>query len=298
MQATINIVRRWMILFVTCSLWFCCSAITLAAQIPQLTAPVMDQAHLLSESDHITLNQELLTFARKKGSQIVFLIIPTLGEEDIFDYSSRVFDQWKLGRKGISDGVLVVIAVQDRKIRINPGSGIEGAIPDITAKAIIDQIMQPEFRQGNYFAGIYGAANALEKLINHEELPALKKPATQEGYLVYFFFIFIFLMPFFYWLERILGKIIASGLSGVLNFGLAYVLGYPFFICFTALFIGFVLAYFLLLNRSGFHSDFWNGPDSGFNGRGGGFFGDGGFRGGGFSGGGGGFSGGGASGGW
>ena len=128
MQATINIVRRWMILFVTCSLWFCCSAITLAAQIPQLTAPVMDQAHLLSESDHITLNQELLTFARKKGSQIVFLIIPTLGEEDIFDYSSRVFDQWKLGRKGISDGVLVVIAVQDRKIRINPGSGIEGAI--------------------------------------------------------------------------------------------------------------------------------------------------------------------------
>lgn len=297
MQATINVAKRSIILFIICFLWLCFPSITLAVPIPKLTAPVMDQAHLLTESDRITLNQELLTFASKKGSQIVFLIIPTLGEEDIFDYSSQVFDQWKLGRKGISDGVLVVIVVQDRKIRINPGSGIEGAIPDITAKAIINQIMQPEFRQGNYFAGIYGAAHALEKLINHEELPALKKSATQENYLVYFIFIFIFLMPVFYWLERILGKTIASGLSGVLNFSLAYVLGCSLFICLVALCVGFALAYFLLLNRSGFYSDFWDGPDSGFNGRGG-FFGGGGFGSGGFSGGGGGFSGGGASGGW
>lgn len=140
--------------------------------VPPLTQPVTDLAGALSAADRAGLNQKLLAFSEQSGSQVAVLIVPTTQPETIEQYSIRVVDLWKLGRKQVDDGVLLVVAKNDRAVRIEVGRGLEGAIPDAIAKRIVEEIIIPEFRAGRFGDGISAGASAIIGLIRGEGLPA------------------------------------------------------------------------------------------------------------------------------
>lgn len=142
------------------------------AAIPPLTSPVVDTTGTLDAAQKQQLEQQALDLQRRKGSQLQVLIVPTTQPEDIFDYSQRAFDQWKLGREKVDDAVLVVVAKDDRRARIHTGYGLEGAIPDATASRVIQEYMAPKFRNGDYAGGLVDATAALVKIIDGETLPA------------------------------------------------------------------------------------------------------------------------------
>ncbi len=142
------------------------------AAIPPLTGPVIDTTMTLDAATKQQLEAQALALQQRKGSQLQVLVVPTTQPEDIAQYALRVFDQYQLGRKGTSDGVLVVVAKDDRRARIEVGYGLEGAIPDATAIRVITEYMTPRFRQGDFNGGLVDATAALVKLIDGEELPA------------------------------------------------------------------------------------------------------------------------------
>ncbi|OZB67902.1 MAG: hypothetical protein B7X36_15450 [Thiomonas sp. 14-64-326] len=126
------------------------------APLPALTAPVTDLTGTLTAEQTATLDQELQAFATRKGSQIAILMVPSTAPEAIEQYSIRVAEAWKLGRKAQDDGVLLLVAKDDRAMRIEIGYGLEGAIPDAIAKRIIAEVITPQFKQGDYFGGVLG----------------------------------------------------------------------------------------------------------------------------------------------
>ena len=163
---------RWllaaaMLLALSPSAW----AQTLVA-IPPLDAPVVDTTGTLDAAQRGQLEQQARALQQRKGSQLQVLMVATTQPETIEDYTQRAFDQWRLGRQGIDDAVLVVVAKDDRRVRIQPGYGLEGAIPDITAGRVIQEYMAPRFRQGDYGAGLVDATAVLVRLIDGEALPA------------------------------------------------------------------------------------------------------------------------------
>lgn len=254
--------------------------------IPPLSAPVTDLADLLPPEQEAALNQKLLAFEARKGSQIGVLIVPTTAPETIFDYSFRVADSWKLGRKGVDDGVLFVIATQNRKTHLQVGYGLEGAIPDAIAKRILQDIVKPQFRAGDFPGGINAGVDALIQVIDGEALPAPKARSRRGGDNFPGEALVIGLIAAFVasaLLGRVLGSLVGAGIGGgvaMLVFGLGLL---------TALGIGvLVLLAALVLLFGGIGGLPWVG------GGGGGGFGGGGS----WSGGGGGFGGGGASGDW
>ena len=123
--------------------------------IPTLSTRVTDLTQTLSQAEQMQLEQKLAAFEAKKGSQIAVLIVPSTQPEDIAQYSIRVTDAWKLGRKGVGDGVLVLIAKDDHKMRIEVGRGLEGAIPDLYAKRVITETIAPKFKQGDFLAACF-----------------------------------------------------------------------------------------------------------------------------------------------
>ncbi|HVI58168.1 MAG TPA: TPM domain-containing protein, partial [Luteimonas sp.] len=141
------------------------------AAIPPLDSPVVDTTGTLDAAQKRQLEQQALALQQRKGSQLQVLLVPSTQPESIEQYTQRVFDQWKLGRKGVDDAVLLVVARDDRRARIQPGYGLEGAIPDITAGRIIQEYMAPKFRAGDYGGGLVDATAALVKLIDGEPLP-------------------------------------------------------------------------------------------------------------------------------
>lgn len=136
--------------------------------IPPLTAHVIDQSHLLQVSQRQKLEQKLLDFERTHGSQIVILLVATTAPEDIASYANRVADHWKIGRKNVGDGVLIVVADQDRRMRIEIARALEGAIPDVIAKRIIRENITPYFSQGDYYGGLNVALDRLFQQIQDE----------------------------------------------------------------------------------------------------------------------------------
>lgn len=148
------------------------------APIPPLTRHVIDQAGLLQPAQAEQLDQQLAQLEKAHGSQIAVLIVPTTQPEAIEQYSIRVFDAWKLGRKKLNDGILILVATQDRQLRIDTGYGLEGAIPDATAKRIVAEIIAPQFRAGNPLGGLTAAVDQIEKLIAGEQLP----PAARQDW--------------------------------------------------------------------------------------------------------------------
>jgi uncharacterized protein len=139
--------------------------------VPALDARVIDQTGTLSAAQRSALDAKLQAFEQKKGSQIVMLMVPTTQPEDIASYANRVGNAWKIGRKAVGDGILVVVAKDDRKMRIEVAKALEGAVPDLAAVRIIDEAMKPRFRQNDFAGGLDAAADQLIARVNGEALP-------------------------------------------------------------------------------------------------------------------------------
>lgn len=142
------------------------------AGIPKLDSPVVDVTGTLDATQKQQLEQLALALQQRKGSQLQILIVPSTQPETIEQYAQRVFDQWKIGRKGVDDGVLLLVAKDDRRVRIQPGYGLEGAIPDAIANRVIQEYLVPKFRAGDFAGGITDATAVLINLIDGETLPA------------------------------------------------------------------------------------------------------------------------------
>src|SRR5438876_6138698 len=138
--------------------------------VPPLSGRVVDQTGTLSSGDIASLAQTLKSLEARKGSQVAVLIVPTTEPETIEQYSIRVAEAWKIGRKRIDDGALLVVAKNDRRLRIEVGYGLEGALNDVTAKRIIDEVITPKFRSGDFAGGISAGVDRIVRLIDGEIL--------------------------------------------------------------------------------------------------------------------------------
>jgi len=239
------------------------------APIPVLQHRVTDLTQTLSPEQQSALEQKIAAFEREKGSQVAVLIVATTQPEVIEQYSIRVVEAWKLGREKEDDGVLLLVAKDDRKMRIEVGYGLEGAIPDLIAKRVITEIMGPSFKQGDFYGGITKAVDALIGLIAGEQLPAPVKQNNQSG--------FSDLLPLLLVGGLILGSILRAVFGdffgGVLNGGIVAVLAWFFGIALLiALLLGIVAFILTLIGPSGLgqlgggsggHSDSWSGGGGG-----------------------------------
>ena len=159
-----------------------CWAVTAFADVavPPLTGRVVDQTGTLSSGDIDRLTQTLKNLELRKGSQVAVLIVPTTQPETIEQFSIRVADAWKIGRKKIDDGALFVVAKDDRRLRIEVGYGLEGALNDVTVKRIIDEIITPKFRSGDFAGGISAGVDRIIGVIDGEPLPAPPQRQQQQ----------------------------------------------------------------------------------------------------------------------
>lgn len=134
--------------------------------LPSLNEPVIDQANLLSPAEKQAISQRILNLHNAGKGQIGVVIIPTTGQEDIFDYSMRVAEAWQLGSAKRDNGLLMTIAINDRRIQILTGYGLEGVLPDIVAGRIIHDKITPYFKQGQYAQGIDSGLTEIERILN------------------------------------------------------------------------------------------------------------------------------------
>jgi len=268
-----------------------------AAQIavPPLAARVTDLTGTLTGEQRSTLEQALAAFEARKGSQVAVLIVPSTQPETVEQYAVRVEEAWKLGRKGVDDSVLLLVAKNDRRLRIEVGYGLEGALPDAVAKRIIEEDITPRFRNGDFYGGIRAGTERILRVIDGEKLPAPAAHAPP------FSLPTEWLMPAFFALlvgssilDRLLGRLFGAIGSGTAAGVIAWIFLGSILAGVLAggIFFIFVLAARLGGWRRGGFGGGWS--------SGGGNFGGGGFSGGGggFSGGGGSSGGGGASGSW
>ena len=160
---------------------FVCWAGAAAADVavPQLTGRVVDQTGTLSDSDIAALNAKLKDLESRKGSQVAILIVPTTQPETIEQFSIRVAEAWKIGRKKIDDGALLVIAKNDHKLRIEVGYGLEGSLTDVTSRRIIDEVITPDFRRGDFAGGVSKGVDRIIAVIEGEPLP---RPAPEAAH--------------------------------------------------------------------------------------------------------------------
>lgn len=260
---------------------------TAEVAVPALSARVTDLAGVLQPEQHASLESRLATLEQEKGSQIAILTIPTTKPETIEQYSIRVAEHWKIGRKGVDDGLLILLASEDRAIRIEVGYGLEGVIPDAVAKRVISEIMTPYFREGDFYGGLDAAVNQLSALIAGEPLPPPKSRQTPTSSIGDMLPLLLFLtIAVGGMLRSLFGRFLGGSVSGGLVAGLVLLLGGG-----AVLSVILGLIAFILTLSGGV-----GGVGAGMGGTRGGI--GGGFGGGGFSGGGGGFGGGGASGRW
>ena len=168
-------------------LWFCLlgglawaaagSEAAAPVAIPPLTARVTDLTATLSAEQKASLDQRLADLEARQGAQVVVLLLPTTGSETIEQFGIRLFDAWKVGRKGIDDGVLLIVAKDDRRLRIEVGYGLEGALNDATAKRIVAETMTPLFKAGDIPGGVSAGVDAILKVVAGEALP---EPAVRD----------------------------------------------------------------------------------------------------------------------
>lgn len=262
--------------------------------VPPLTARVADLTGTLTKEQTASLEQRLQSFEARKGSQVAVLMVPTTAPEAIEQYALRVAEQWKIGRKKVDDGAILVVAKNDRALRIEVGYGLEGALNDATANRIIREVIAPRFREGDFYGGINAGVDRMLRVIDGEPLPAPASPVPQVGGGIgqSLPILLIVAMVVGGLLRRMLGRtvgsITAGGAVGVVAWFLVGAVS-------IALLAGILAFVFTLIGGGagrGIRGGFPGGFGGGGLGRGGGF------GGGGFRGGGGGFGGGGASGRW
>lgn len=264
--------------------------------VPRLAARVTDQTATLTADQRSQLEVKLADFERKKGAQIAILIVPTVSPETVEQFAVRVFEAWKLGRKGVDDGALLLVAKNDRKLRIEVGYGLEGALNDATAKRIISEAITPRFKQGDYFSGMDAGVDAMIKVVGGEPLPE-PTSATASGddgfdveAMVPIGFFIVFVVSNI--LRSIFGRLLAAGIVGVAAGVITSLILSSMVVSVIAGIVAFVVSLMLGISgdgggggrswSSGGSSSSWGGSSGG----------------GGFSGGGGSSGGGGASGGW
>ncbi|MGO9514617.1 MAG: TPM domain-containing protein [Steroidobacteraceae bacterium] len=267
--------------------------------VPPLTARVIDLTGTLSGAAINRIETKLADLEAKKGSQIAVLMVPTTQPEEIEQYGIRVAEQWKLGRKGIDDGAILLVAKEDRRVRIEVGYGLEGALPDAIANRIIAETVTPHFKLGDYDGGVEAGVDQMIAVVNGEPLPEPDTKWEHHGSLINL--LPLLLVVVFVGgglLKAIFGRLLGSIATGGLVGGIAWLLSHVLPIGAGAGLIAFLFAMLLGSTRGwSTGSGGWGGFGGGLGGGLGGFGGRGG-GGGGFSGGGGGFGGGGASGSW
>ena len=274
------------LVFLTLMIALCLPQLTQAQQaVPALSARVIDQTGTLSSSEVASLDQVLSAFEKKKGSQLAVLIVKTTAPESIEQYGIRVADQWKLGRKKIDDGAILIIAKADRTLRIEVGYGLEGALTDATSKRIIDDIIVPRFKQQDFYGGVVAGVQAIIAVVDGEPLPLPTKNEqfTEDDVFQLLPVVFIAALILGGIMRAILGRMKGALVTGGFIAVMAWFILDAISLALVAGFVAFIIAL------------------SGFGIGGGGFgSGSGGGRGGGggFRGGGGGFGGGGSSGRW
>ena len=160
---------------------FCAARSDTLQPVPALTARVLDQTGTLSPSQLQALEQQLAALEQAQGSQVVVLMLHTTAPEDIASYANRVANTWKIGRRAVGDGVLILVAKDDRKMRVEVAKTLEGAIPDIAAARIIDTAMKPRFRKGDFTGGLQAAIVQIAARIGGEALPEPPAPARASG---------------------------------------------------------------------------------------------------------------------
>lgn len=272
---------------------FCVQPAVAQVAVPALTGRVVDLTGTLSGAAVARIESKLADFETKKGTQFAVLIVPTTEPEDIEQFGIRVADQWQLGRKGVDDGAILLVAKEDRRARIEVGKGLEGALPDVIASRIVGDTIAPLFKQGNFDGGVEAGVDRMIAVGNGETLPApdrqWERPAPL-GNLLPILLVGIVVVSGV--LRSVLGRLVGSAATGIVAGGAVWLLTHLIVLGLFAGLIGCALGLFFGAARG------WSGGGWGGGGWGGGFGGGGGGGRGGFSGGGGGFSGGGASGGW
>ena len=287
-------------------LCWACSALALVA-VPPLSGRVVDQTGTLSAGDIASLTQTLKDLETRKGSQIAVLIVPTTDGEAIEQFALRVAEAWKIGRKKIDDGALLVIAKNDRRLRIEVGYGLEGALTDVTTKRIIDEDITPKFKTGDFAGGVSAGVTRIVRVADGEKLPEPAPPHWQGSGLPNdidpfnpFILVFVFIVGAV--LRALLGRFIGAAATGGIVGIFGWLLAGSFAAAILIGFIAFVVSFLFQNMGSMGPSVGRRGRDSGWvtGGSGGSWSGgssssdsDGGF-----SGGGGSFGGGGASGSW
>ena len=164
---TMRLIRASFLAFAFCWLLIAGAQVV----VPPLTGRVIDKTAMLTEPQKAALEQTLQTFEARKGSQLAVLIVPTTVPETIEQYALRVAEQWKLGRKKVDDGAVLVVAKTDRALRIEVGYGLEGALNDATSKRNISEIVTPRFKQGDFYGGIAAGVDQMIRIIDGEPLP-------------------------------------------------------------------------------------------------------------------------------
>lgn len=268
--------------------------------VPTLSARVTDLVGALDATERAQLERKLEAFEREKGVQFAVLIVPSTQPDSIEQYSIRVVDAWKLGRKGVDDGALLIVALQDRAMRIEVGRGLEGALTDLVSHRIIEEAIAPRFREGDIAGGLEAGVARMMSVARGEPLPPPKsdwraRPGNAfERFLPVLFVICLIVAAI---MRAIFGRVLGAAATSVVAGGITFLVLGTLGLAVLASFFAFVLAIGAGsgmgrgLGRGGYGGGFGGG------GLGGGGFGGGGF-GGGFGGGGGGFGGGGASGRW
>ena len=255
--------------------------------VPALTGHVVDQTGTLTSQQTSALEQTLTDFETRKGSQLAVLLVPSSAPEAIEPYALRVAEQWKLGRKKIDDGAILVVAKDDRAVRIEVGYGLEGALNDLTSKRIINEAILPRFKVQDFHGGIAAGVGQMMRVVDGEPLPAPSTRSSQGsvGLQQYAPMLFILALTVGSVLRSMLGKVPGSLVTG----GVVAVIAWLVAGVISMALVAGVVALLVTLSGGGLLGHGMSGHHRG-GGRGGG--------GGGFSGGGGGFGGGGASGRW
>jgi len=262
--------------------------------VPKLTGRVVDLTGTLAVPEREAIAAKLAAFESARGSQVAVLIVPSLGSEVIEEFATRVTDAWKLGRAGVDDGVLFVIAKQERKLRIQSGRGVQGTLTDALSKRIIVERVSPKFRTGDFAGGIDAGVEAIMKAIEGESLPPPAKKKASSGSVGVvssfenFFWLAFLVVPIAGTILRsLLGRFLGAGLTaGATGLAAAFLFGSMIFGVVAAV-AAFILVLGMGAGRFLPGGGGWSSGSGGFGGGGGGF-----------GGGGGGFDGGGASGDW
>ncbi len=273
------------------SLWLvwcllCCAAAQAEVPVPPLTARVTDLTNTLDPAQRASLAQTLKDLETRKGAQVAVLMLPTTQPETIEQYAIRVEEAWKLGRRGVDDSVLLLIAKDDRRVRIEVGYGLEGALPDAGAKRIISEDITPRFKAGDYYGGIRAGVDRIVRVVEGEPLPEVDAKPGVSGQMEFaLWFVLLGALVLGSVLRALFGRAVGASIAGGVLGALVWLLSGLL----IAGVIGGIVAFFVTLlggvrgSRGHFGGGGWGG---GFGG------------GGGFSGGGGSSGGGGASGSW